>query len=652
MHRPMDGYAPETEPGIVPASTGTTGSGGLMQTPLAAPLVRFLEVLPEASLLVSDDGTILAANSPFEKLLAWAPGALVGKPVSDIVSDRSGTVRSILARSATHEVLTPVELHCRSASGAMVDCRTESAAMHARQDGEPGIVLLRFRPAGDREAWFRMALSSIGDAVITTDTSGIITFMNPTAERLTGWSRAESRGEPLGTVFHTRPPGNRQLESPVSRALRDGVVHGLAQHTTLVHRDGTEFTIEDTAAPIRDHENKPFGVVIVFRDVADRRSLERELSRTAEELANAHRRKDEFLAMLGHELRNPLAPLRNGIEILRSARSEDPQLDQVEEMMERQVQHLTRLVDDLLDVSRITRGLTQLRFETAPLRLVLEAALETARPTIISFDHELNVSLPPDFLCVRMDVPRATQLFANLLINAAQYTPAGGRIALTASLEDDRAVVRIMDSGIGIPAELLPRIFDLFTQAGPSVHKPRGGLGIGLTVVKSLVDMHGGKVYAHSEGEGLGSEFVVELPVADQHPAVDATPAMPASDPNLPPRKRVLVVDDNTDAAESLALIIKFWGHDVRHVSSGEDALELATEFTPDVVLLDVGLPLMSGYEVARRMRSMPATENALIVAVTGYGRDEDRRSSRDSGIDQHMTKPVEPAVLRSLLIS
>jgi PAS domain S-box-containing protein len=502
----------------------------------------------------------------------------------------------------------------------------------------------------DGHEWFRTTLSSIGDAVLTTDRTGCVTFMNPVAERLTGWMLAEAKGQPLGTVFHTGNHGSPGIERCVTRALLDDVVPARAHHTTLVNRTGMEYAIEVTAAPIREDAGRTRGVVMVLRDVAERLALEEELSRTAEELVSAQRSKDEFLAMLAHELRNPLAPLRNGIQILRSLHGEDPHLDHVEAMMERQIRHLARLVDDLLDVSRITRGLTSLRLETVPLRLVLEHALEITRPVITAFDHELNIALPPDSLCVEVDVLRASQVFANLLINAAEYTPPGGRLALTGSAEGDNAVVRVIDSGIGIPSDFLPNVFELFTQADRSLNRARGGLGIGLTVVKALVAMHGGRVHALSDGVGLGSEFVVKLPAVTRHDPGHVEPEAPAGDTKPPRAKRILVVDDNVDAAESLAMILGLWGHDVRSASSGEEALELALAFAPDVVLLDVGLPVMTGYEVARRMRDLTPTRNAMIVAVTGYGRDEDRRRSREAGIDRHLTKPVEPAVLEALL--
>ena len=647
-----------------------------MHTAVVEPLAQFIAMLPEPALIVTGEGTVLAANGRVADVLKRPHEALVGRPLSSLVAAPARVVKDDLIRHA-HSQLEPGELRLRAEGATQINWRGEAALARPARDGETAIYLVRFvRAAADAtepsatataasvladkradeppQPWFRSALSSIGDAVIATDRSGIITFMNPVAERLTGWQHAEALGKSLGTVFQTANHGDRALESPVTRALREGVVTRLAQQATLVHREGREYLIEDTAAPIRDEAGQTFGVILTFRDVGERRGLERELSRTAEELATAHRRKDEFLAMLAHELRNPLAPLRNGIQILRSLSGADEQMAQVEAMMERQIAHLTRLVDDLLDVSRITRGLTELHFETVPLRIVLERALEMTRPIINAYDHELNIALPPESICVNVDVLRASQLFANLLVNAAEFTPPGGRIALAAAPQGDLVIVNIIDSGIGIPRDFLPSVFDLFTQADRSLHRPRGGLGIGLTVVKALVEMHGGNVHAHSEGAGMGAEFVVELPRASRVEARTDETDQDASGttPNDEIPTRILVVDDNIDAAESLALILELWGHDVRTVASGEDALEVAPEFAPDVVLLDVGLPLMNGFDVARRLRRLPETKNALIVAVTGYGREEDRRNSRESGIDLHMTKPVEPAALKAILAS
>jgi two-component system CheB/CheR fusion protein len=647
-----------------------------MHTAVVEPLAQFIQMLPEPALIVTGEGTVLAANGRVADVLNRPHEALVGRPLSSLVAAPARVVKDDLVRHGRSQ-LEPGELRLRAEGPAHINWRGEAALAWPAQDGETAIYLVRFvradanasqpsaaakaasivsdkRSSEAPQTWFRSALSSIGDAVIATDRSGIITFMNPVAERLTGWKQGEAIGKSLGTVFQTAHHGDRALESPVTRALREGVVTRLAQQATLVHRDGTEFVIEDTAAPIREEAGQTSGVILTFRDVGERRGLERELSRTAEELATAHRRKDEFLAMLAHELRNPLAPLRNGIQILRSLSGGDEQMAQVEEMMERQVAHLTRLVDDLLDVSRITRGLTELHFETVPLRLVLERALEMTRPIINAYDHELNIALPAESVSLNVDLLRASQLFANLLVNAAEFTPPGGRIAIAAALHGDVVIVNVIDSGIGIPADFLPSVFELFTQADRSLHRPRGGLGIGLTVVKALVEMHGGNVYAHSDGAGMGAEFVVELPLASRVEAganethQDASGT--TSNDEIP--TRILVVDDNTDAAESLALILDLWGHDVRTVASGEEALEVAPVFAPDVVLLDVGLPLMNGFDVARRLRRLPETKNALIVAVTGYGRDEDRRNSRESGIDLHLTKPVEPAALKAILAS
>jgi PAS domain S-box-containing protein len=646
-----------------------------MHTAVVEPLAQFIEMLPEPALIVTGEGTVLAANGRVADVLERPIEALVGRPLAALVSEPARAVNDDLVRHA-HTRLEPGHLRLRASGPTAVDWQGEAALARPAHDDEAAIYLVRFvrnsppspgpektttaaNPAGTppvtpERSWYRRALGSIGDAVIATDKNGVVTFMNGVAERLTGREQSDAVGRSLGSVFQTTHHGAHAVESPVTRALREGVVTRLAQYATLVHRDGTEYTIEDTAAPIRDEEGNTYGVIITFRDVGDRRSLERELGRTADELATAHRRKDEFLAMLAHELRNPLAPLRNGIQILRSLGGEDDQMAQVEEMMERQIAHLTRLVDDLLDVSRITRGLTELHLETVPLRVVLERAIEMTRPIINAHDHELNIALPPESLCVEVDMLRASQMFENLLNNAAEFTPPGGRIAIAGASQGDTVVVNVIDSGIGISEDFMPSVFDLFSQADRSLHRPRGGLGIGLTVVRALVEMHGGKVHAHSEGAGLGSEFVVELPIASRTDAIAESTADGADPEALEDEipTRILVVDDNIDAAESLALILDLWGHDVRTVASGEEALDVAPGFGPDVVLLDVGLPLMNGFDVARRLRRLPETRNALIVAVTGYGREEDRRNSKESGIDLHLTKPVEPAALKAILSS
>ncbi|HWM89226.1 MAG TPA: ATP-binding protein [Thermoanaerobaculia bacterium] len=383
-------------------------------------------------------------------------------------------------------------------------------------------------------------------------------------------------------------------------------------------------------------------------DITERKRLEEDLRRRAEDLAGADRRKDQFLAMLAHELRNPLAPIRNAVELMRQVETLDPAFQPSREMVERQVKHLARLVDDLLDVSRITQGSIRLRKEAVDLGTVIERAIEGTRPLIDSRAHTLTVNLPTDSVRLDADPARLEQVVTNLLNNAAKYTMPGGQIRVSAALEGGEAVVRVRDNGIGVPPDVLDRVFEPFVQSEGSLARSEGGLGIGLTLVRSLVEMHGGSVEAHSPGLGQGSEFVVRLPAQ-----VPAEKAPPVPEPHMPfPSRglRVLVVEDNVDAAESLAALLRLWGHEVTTVHDGVAAIDASREQRPEVVLLDIGLPGLDGYQVAKRLREDAAMDGTLLVAMTGYGQPEDRRRSREAGIHHHFVKPVEPFVLRTLL--
>jgi signal transduction histidine kinase/CheY-like chemotaxis protein len=363
-------------------------------------------------------------------------------------------------------------------------------------------------------------------------------------------------------------------------------------------------------------------------------------------LHEADRRKDDFLATLAHELRNPLAPIRTGIEILRmTAAHESP--TPVLPMMERQFEHLTRLLDDLLDVSRITRGKVALRVEAIDLRHSIEAALEASRPLIVQLNHELVVSMPPAPVPVDGDPVRLAQIFSNLFNNAAKYTPPGGRITLTVERHGDMAEVKVGDTGIGIPRDRLQEIFEMFTQIpNPSTHA-QGGLGIGLALVKGLVALHGGSVQASSDGMGRGSEFRVRLPIR-----LTASPAAPSAGPpeESTANLRIVVVDDNQDAAASLSMLLQLLGHDVRVAYDGESAVHTAEAFRPQAMLLDLGMPGMSGYDTCRRVRTQAWGNEITILAVTGWGQEEDRRNSAAAGFDGHLVKPVDPDMLINTL--
>jgi PAS domain S-box-containing protein len=491
----------------------------------------------------------------------------------------------------------------------------------------------------------RVTLASIGDAVITTDAKGLVTYLNRVAEALTGWKLNEACDQPLDAVFKIINEQSRNpVENPVCRALREGRIVGLANHTVLVAKNGVERPIDDSAAPILDKSGAIVGVVMIFRDVTERRRAEQVLK-------EADRRKDEFLATLAHELRNPLAPIRNALEIIRVAGDDQQAVHLARETMERQLGQMIRLVDDLLDVSRITRGTIELRKGRVDVATIVKNAVETSQPQFDQVGQRLRVNLPDEPIFIDADPMRMAQVFANLLNNAAKYTEPRGRIELTVKREGPEVAISIKDNGIGIPKPMLDAIFDMFAQVDRSLERAHGGLGIGLTIVKCLVEMHGGTVEARSEGHGKGSEFIVRQPIVTA--PVEDKPASGGEEP-LPtiPRRRILVVDDNRDAASSLAMLLKILGHETQMAHEGQEALDLAATYQPEIVLLDIGMPQMSGYDVCRRLREQPTGSDMIIVAVTGWGQDSDRQRSVEAQFDGHMVKPVEPRALIEMLAS
>jgi PAS domain S-box-containing protein len=384
---------------------------------------------------------------------------------------------------------------------------------------------------------------------------------------------------------------------------------------------------------------------------AERNRLEGELHLRIRELDEQDKRKDEFLAMLAHELRNPLAPVKNALHTLRLKYSTDAVMDRLTEMMSRQVGQIVRLVDDLLDVARITRGKVVLRTERINLASVVDQAIEEVRSLIEARRHDLKVKMPRDQIHVEADAARLTQVIGNLLNNAAKYTEEGGQITLEFRREEKEAVISVRDNGSGIPAELLPRVFDLFTQSDRTLDRSQGGLGVGLTLVRRLVEMHSGTVRAFSEGTGRGSEFVVRIPAMPKDSFVEARlPATPNPAPAASSYHSILIVDDNVDAADSLAMLLEISGHQVTTAYGWETAINAAESKRPGIILLDIGLPGMDGYEVARRLRQNPDLSGLTLVALTGYGTEEDRRKALVAGFDHHLVKPVELGELKKLL--
>jgi CheY-like chemotaxis protein len=400
--------------------------------------------------------------------------------------------------------------------------------------------------------------------------------------------------------------------------------------------------IYGNAVPLRNPDGSVRGCVAAFADVTERKQAE-------EALKEADRRKDEFLATLAHELRNPLAPISNAVELLRRADGNSTLMEQARSMIERQLALMVRLINDLLDISRITRGKLQLRKERVELATVVLSAVEASRPVIEAQAHQLTLTLPPKPIHLDADPIRLAQVFSNLLINAAKYTEKGGHIWLTAERQGSELVVSVRDTGIGIDAEHLPRLFEMFSQLAPALERSQGGLGIGLALVRGLVELHGGTVEARSAGLGKGSEFIVQMPILDSPMPAPQEPV--GGEKHLSgPKRRILVVDDNRDAADSMVVMLRIMGHETSTAYDGLEAVQAAAAFRPEVVLLDIGLPKMNGYEAAQHIRKQPWGKGMALIALTGWGQEEDKRRALDAGFDHHLTKPVEAIALEKLL--
>ncbi len=633
----------------------------------------------------------------------------------------------------------------------------------------------------EQSEWLRTTLASIGDAVITTDGEGRVTFLNRVAEDLTGWSQADALGQLLTDVFRIVHETTRAaVDNPALRALQTGTIIRLANHTVLLARTGEEHAIDDSAAPIQNEAGDTVGAVLVFRDVSERRrtdlarahlaaivessddaivsktlqsvilswnrgaerlfgyssdeaigrpitilippervdeeaqiltriirgehiehfetvrvrkdggrihvslsvspirdatgtvigaskiardithrkSLEaRNLElRHREELARqeaeaASRAKDEFLAMLGHELRNPLSPIVTALQLMKLRGGGGMERERA--VIERQVGHLTRLVDDLLDVSRIARGDVALKEELVVIAEVVARAIEIATPLLDQRMHVLDVDVPRT-LVVKGDSVRLSQVFSNLITNAAKYTPSGGRLTVRGTQEHDEIIIRVRDTGIGIAPSVLPHVFDLFVQERQAIDRSQGGLGLGLTIVRNLVERHHGTVSAHSDGPDAGSEFVVRLPRA--RVAMEEARHLELPSPSPPvgadngAALRILVVDDSTDGAEMLATALTTKGYETRVALDGPEALRIAAEFHPAIIFVDIGLPAMDGYELATCLRALPELNGVRLFALTGYGQESDRQRTREAGFDHHFTKPISLDAIESVL--
>ena len=497
----------------------------------------------------------------------------------------------------------------------------------------------------DVEERMRSVVDHVIDGIIIIDERGTVESFNPAAEKIFGYRAEEVLGRNVNVLmpepYHSEHDGYLMNYS----RTRQPKTIGIAREVDGRRKDGSTFRMELAVSEFHLGGRRFFTGIV--RDITERKRLERELHRRIAELAETDRRKDEFLAMLAHELRNPLAAITNAVQLsmMSGVQGQD---DWSMDVIDRQIRLLARLVDDLLDVSRITRGKIQLHKERIDAYPVVNSAIEVVRPLIEQRAHELTVSMRPG-LRLEADPTRLEQILVNLLTNAAKYTESGGNISLTARQEENDLVIKIRDSGIGIAPEKLPLMFELFAQGDRSLARSEGGLGIGLTLVRSLAELHGGSVTATSEGLGKGSEFIVRLPAATA--PVQETPRPRAKLTQATEQiARILVVDDNVDTARGLSRLLKLLGHNVQMAYDGQTAIETARSHRPEFVLLDIGLPGMDGYQVATHLRQEQYSKDAVIIAVTGYGQEDDLRRSREAGFDHHLVKPIDHDALITLI--
>jgi PAS domain S-box-containing protein len=782
---------------MVDAQTGASGfvlgSVRALQTyrdasPLIEPAIERLKQLTsddpkQRQLTAQLDGMARDLAVSVDTLLAQARNgdapvrALIDQGhIDDVMAD----VRSLLAQMQAEEDQIVIERRITR------DRARRDAALALWATGGLGAMLLvlivyftRRDEASLRRAERELAttLRSIGDAVIATDVTGTIRFMNPIAETLTGWDEGSARGQPLAQVLKVMGEKSRApVESPAALVLQEGKAMRLAHHTVLIARDGTERAIADSGAPIVDETGKVQGMVLVFRDVSEdrraqrllqqrdaelqvineyarfpvarcdpqhrylfvnkayaerfglcpeecvgkhirevtgelayqsirsyvedalagnlvefeielhyahmqgarwmrciyapvrdeagdvtsivaaltditeRKEAELKLQRSEAALKETDRRKDEFIATLSHELRNPLAPIRTAAKLLASPDLKRDQLQRAQMIIERQVTHMAFLLNDLLDIARITQRKFRLKKKFIALLEVVDVAIEATRPLVESKKQRLTVSLPAEQITLEADPVRLSQILTNLLTNAAKYSDAGGHITVAAIIQDQTLRLSVKDEGIGIATENIGGIFDMFSQIEGAFGRSDGGLGIGLALVKGLTDLHGGTVEVQSEGMGRGSEFIVRLPLPVAATTAVLSPQLQKPMVRPPPRRRILVADDNQDAAESLATLLELSGHELRIAHLGRTALALAQTFRPEVALLDIGMPDLSGYEVAQKLRQAAWADGMQLIALTGWGQEDDRRRALEAGFDHHLIKPVDPDQLDAII--
>jgi len=616
-------------------------------------LAAIVESSNDAILSKDLEGIITSWNRGAQQLFGYTAQEAIGRPVTmlfpaHLLDEESG----ILEHIRRGERMEPYEtIRCHK-DGTLLDISSTISPIvdsHGRVVGASKIL----RDISDQkraeealrksEERYHAATAAVSDIMWTNNAEGLLEGEQPGWEAFTGQSREEYQGYGWANAVH---PEDAQ---PTTDAWKQAVAEKYTfvfEHRVRRH-DGEWRDCSIRAVPVLNADGAVREWVGVHTDVTQRKRDDENLRLLAAELSEADRRKDEFMATLAHELRNPLAPIRNGLQVIKLAGTKGT-VEQALSMMERQLTHMVRLVDDLLDISRVTQGKIELCKERVEVRAIIDAAMETSRPLIEEAGHDLLVAVPDEPIFLHGDPIRLAQVVSNLLSNSAKYMHPGGHIRLTVRRDSEVVAVSVADEGIGIPPAMLDKVFVIFTQLDRTLEKSTGGLGIGLSLVKGLVAMHGGTIEAKSDGHGKGSEFVMRLPVVIE--ASKAQESGSAAEQPVKSSLRILVVDDNRDGANTLAMLLKILGNDTRTAYDGQAGVDAAREFRPNVILLDIGLPKLNGYEACRCIREQSWGKAILMIAVTGWGQDEDRRRSHEAGFDHHMVKPLDPKALMKML--
>jgi PAS domain S-box-containing protein len=567
-----------------------------------------------------------------EKMGQWLADGSTYEIAYRILSEEGD--RSVIARGSVDRDSKGLPLRL---SGVVLDVSDREHAEAARVSLD--------RQLNEQARTFDAVLNSISDPAYIISLDGRFQFANRPLLEMWGLTASQAKGKSFAEL-QFEPAIIDRFNHDLAKVVETGaIVRGESHYTGP---SGVTVFFEHVFCPIVDDLGMITAIAGSSRDITERQQMQSHLRQLAADLSEANRRKDEFLATLAHELRNPLAPLRNGLEVMKLSVNNPKALEESRGMMERQLGQMVRLIDDLLDVNRISRGKIPLRKSRLLLADVVRQAVETSRPLLEQAGHQLTISVPGEPIYIEADPTRIAQVFSNLLNNAAKYSDREGRVWLTVERQENQAVVTVRDNGVGIPPEMLPRIFEMFTQVNSSLDRSQGGLGIGLSLAKGLVEMHGGEIEAKSAGIGRGSEFIVRLPtVAAPEPAAVAEISTAHTSA---PRRRILVVDDNRDSATSMARLLRIMGNETRVAHDGVEALKSAAEFKPQVILLDIGMPNLNGYEAARRIRREAWGKDVVLMAMTGWGQDEDKRRSKEAGFDHHLVKPVDFQTLEALL--